>query len=189
MATELTHLVEASEPSLPEVHASVRISRSPIAWRKMLACAGPGYLVAVGYMDPGNWATDIAGGSRFGYTLLSVIMISNLMAILLQSLSLKLGVATERDLAPLCRESYGRWVSFGLWVGAEIAIAACDLAEVIGSAIALNLLFHIPLFYGVLITGLDVLLILLLQRWGFRYVEALVMVLIGTIIAMFGVQL
>jgi manganese transport protein len=140
-------------------------------------------------MDPGNWATDIAGGSRFGYTLLSVIMASNLMAILLQSLSLKLGVATERDLAQLCNESYSRWVSFGLWIGAEIAIAACDLAEVIGSAIALNLLFHIPLFYGVLITGLDVLLILLMQRWGFRYVEALVIALIGTIIALFGVQL
>jgi manganese transport protein len=140
-------------------------------------------------MDPGNWATDIAGGSQFGYTLLSVIMMSNLMAILLQSLSLKLGVATERDLAQLCNESYRRWVSVMLWVGAEIAIAACDLAEVIGSAIALNLLFHIPLFYGVLITGLDVLLILLMQRWGFRYVEALVITLIGTIIAMFGVQM
>jgi manganese transport protein len=140
-------------------------------------------------MDPGNWATDIAGGSQFGYTLLSVIMISNLMAILLQSLSLKLGVATERDLAQLCRERYGRWVSFGLWIGAEIAIAACDLAEVIGSAIALNLLFHIPLFYGVLITGLDVLLILLLQKWGFRWIEALVIALIGTIIAMFAVQI
>ena len=140
-------------------------------------------------MDPGNWATDIAGGSQFAYTLLSVIMISNLMAILLQSLSLKLGIATERDLAQLCREAFGPGVSFALWVGAEIAIAACDLAEVIGSAIALNLLFHIPLFYGVLITGLDVLLILLLQRWGFRVVEALVITLIGTIIAMFGVQL
>ncbi len=140
-------------------------------------------------MDPGNWATDIAGGSQFGYTLLYVIMLSNLMAVLLQSLSLKLGVATERDLAQLCNEAYGRKVSFALWVGAEIAIAACDLAEVIGSAIALNLLFHIPLLYGVLITGLDVLLILLLQRWGFRYVEALVIALIGTIIAMFGVQM
>jgi manganese transport protein len=140
-------------------------------------------------MDPGNWATDIAGGSRFGYTLLSVIMMSNLMAILLQSLSLKLGVATERDLAQLCRENYGRKLSFALWVGAEIAIAACDLAEVIGSAIALNLLFHIPLFYGVLITGLDVLLILLLQKWGFRYIEALVITLIGTIVAMFWVQM
>ena len=140
-------------------------------------------------MDPGNWATDIAGGSRFGYTLLFVIMASNLMAILLQSLSLKLGVATERDLAQMCHEHYGPRVSFVLWLGAEVAIAACDLAEVIGSAIALELLFHIPLFYGVLITGLDVLLILLLQRWGFRYVEALVIALIGTIVAMFGVQM
>ncbi len=189
MATEFRALVATTEPSLPEVHSSVGISRSPIAWRRLLGFLGPGFLISVGYMDPGNWATDIAGGSQFGYTLLSVIMISNLMAILLQSLSLKLGVATERDLAQLCRERYGKWVSFGLWVGAEIAIAACDLAEVIGSAIALNLLFHIPLFYGVLITGLDVLLILLLQRWGFRVVEALVIALIGTIIAMFGVQL
>ena len=140
-------------------------------------------------MDPGNWATDIAGGARFGYTLLFVIMASNLMAILLQSLSLKLGVATERDLAQLCHEAYGPKVSFALWVMAEIAIAACDLAEVIGSAIALELLFHIPLFYGVLITGMDVLLILLLQRWGFRYVEALVIALIGAIIALFAVQM
>jgi manganese transport protein len=167
----------------------VRVSESPVYWRRLLGFLGPGFLISVGYMDPGNWATDIAGGSQFGYTLLSVIMISNLMAILLQSLSLKLGVATERDLAQLCRERYGRLVSFGLWIGAEIAIAACDLAEVIGSAIALNLLFHIPLFYGVLITGLDVLLILLLQRWGFRLVEVLVITLIGTIIAMFAVQL
>jgi manganese transport protein len=181
--------IALTEPSLPEVHSSVNISKSAISWRRLLGFLGPGFLISVGYMDPGNWATDIAGGSRFGYTLLSVIMLSNLMAILLQSLSLKLGIATERDLAQVCRESYGRWVSFGLWIGAEIAIAACDLAEVIGSAIALNLLFHIPLFYGVLITGTDVLLILLLQRWGFRYVEALVMALIGTIIAMFGVQL
>ena len=188
MATELTHLVEASEPSLPEVHSSVRISRSHVPWRRLLGFLGPGFLISVGYMDPGNWATDIAGGSQFGYTLLSVIMISNLMAILLQSLSLKLGVATERDLAQLCRESYGRWVSFGLWVGAEIAIAACDLAEVIGSAIALNLLFHIPLLLGVLITGTDVLLILLLQNRGFRYLEALVITLIGTIAALFGVE-
>ncbi|MGA2168070.1 MAG: Nramp family divalent metal transporter [Terracidiphilus sp.] len=189
MATGFKILAELVEPSLPEVHASVRISRSPIYWRRLVGFLGPGFLISVGYMDPGNWATDIAGGSQFGYTLLSVIMISNLTAILLQSLSLKLGVATERDLAQLCRESYGRGASFALWVGAEIAIAACDLAEVIGSAIALNLLFHIPLFYGVLITGLDVLLILLLQRWGFRWVEALVITLIGTIIAMFGVQL
>ena len=189
MPSELLTPVALPEPSLPEVHSSVGVSRSPIYWRRLLGFLGPGFLISVGYMDPGNWATDIAGGSRFGYTLLFVIMASNLTAILLQSLSLKLGVATERDLAQLCHERYGRWVSFSLWVGAEIAIAACDLAEVIGSAIALNLLFHIPLFYGVLITGLDVLLILLMQRWGFRYVEALVIALIGTIIAMFGVQL
>jgi manganese transport protein len=189
MATEFTSLPETIEPSLPEVHSSVRIPQSPIAWRRLLGFLGPGFLISVGYMDPGNWATDIAGGARFNYTLLSVIMISNLMAILLQSLSLKLGVATERDLAQICRERYGKGVSFCLWIGAEIAIAACDLAEVIGSAIALNLLFHIPLFYGVLITGLDVLLILLLQRFGFRWIEALVIALIATIIAMFAVQL
>jgi manganese transport protein len=178
-----------SEPSLPEVHASVRLSSSPYYWRRLLGFLGPGFLISVGYMDPGNWATDIAGGSRFGYTLLFVIMASNLIAILLQSLALKLGVATERDLAQLCHEAWGKRVSFFLWIFAEIAIAACDLAEVIGSAIALELLFHIPLFFGVLITGLDVLLILLLQRWGFRYIEALVMALIGAIIALFSVQL
>jgi len=188
MPTEAKSLAGLVEPSLPEVHSSVSISRSPIYWRRLLGFLGPGFLISVGYMDPGNWATDIAGGSRFGYTLLFVIMASNLMAILLQSLSLKLGVATERDLAQLCHESYGRGVSIALWVGAEIAIAACDLAEVIGSAIALQLLFHIPLFYGVLITGLDVLLILLLQRLGFRYVEALVIALIGSIMGLFGVQ-
>jgi len=186
MATDTT--IALAEPSLPEVHSSVRISRSPFYWRRLLGFLGPGFLISVGYMDPGNWATDIAGGSRFGYTLLFVIMASNLMAILLQSLSLKLGVATDRDLAQLCRESTSRWVSWTLWVLAEIAIAACDLAEVIGSAIALQLLFHIPLFYGVLITGLDVLLILLIQRWGFRYIEALVITLIGTIVVLFGVQ-
>jgi len=189
MATEYVSSVTLATPSLPEVHASVSVSRSPFYWRRLLGYLGPGFLISVGYMDPGNWATDIAGGSRFGYTLLFVIMASNLMAILLQSLSLKLGVATERDLAQLCHESYGRKVSFALWILAEIAIAACDLAEVIGSAIALELLFHIPLFYGVLITGTDVLLILVLQRWGFRYVEALVITLIGTIIAMFGAQM
>jgi manganese transport protein len=185
LAPDPEHLV----PSLPEVHATVRLSRSPFYWRRLLGFFGPGFLISVGYMDPGNWATDIAGGSRFGYTLLFVIMASNLMAILLQSLSLKLGVATERDLAQLCHQSYGPKVSYALWIGAEIAIAACDLAEVIGSAIALNLLFHIPLFYGVLITGLDVLLILLIQRWGFRYIEALVITLIGTMVVLFGVQM
>ena len=168
MSTELTPTGALHEPSLPEVHSTVSVSGSPVYWRRLLGFLGPGFLISVGYMDPGNWATDIAGGSQFGYTLLFVIMLSNLMAILLQSLALKLGVATERDLAQLCHESYGRKASFVLWVGAEIAIAACDLAEVIGSAIALNLLFHIPLFYGVLITGLDVLLILLIQRWGFQ---------------------
>jgi manganese transport protein len=188
MASDLQSSAALTEPSLPEVHSSVSVSHSPFYWRRLLGFLGPGFLISVGYMDPGNWATDIAGGSRFGYTLLFVIMLSNLMAILLQSLSLKLGVATERDLAQLCHENYGPRVSFALWVGAEIAIAACDLAEVIGSAIALNLLFHIPLFYGVLITGLDVLLILLLQRWGFRYIEALVIALIGTILGMFSVQ-
>ncbi len=189
MATEIKNPVPAASPSLPEVHASVSVSQSPFYWRRLLGFLGPGFLISVGYMDPGNWATDIAGGSRFGYTLLFVIMLANLMAILLQSLSLKLGVATERDLAQLCHESYGPRVSFALWIFAEIAIAACDMAEVIGSAIALELLFHIPLFYGVLITGLDVLLILLLQRWGFRYVEALVIALIGTILALFLVQM
>ncbi len=189
MSTEVVTRTAVSEPSLPEVHASIGISRSPVYWRRLLGFVGPGFLISVGYMDPGNWATDIAGGSRFGYTLLFVIMLSNLMAILLQSLSLKLGIATERDLAQLCRENYGARTSFALWVMAEIAIAACDLAEVIGSAIALELLFHVPLLAGVLITGLDVMLILVLQRWGFRYVEALVIALIGTIIALFGVQM
>ena len=187
MAAE-TKTVTLAAPSLPELHASVSVSRSPHFWRRLLGFLGPGFLISVGYMDPGNWATDIAGGSRFGYTLLFVIMLSNLMAILLQSLALKLGVATERDLAQLCHETYGKRASFILWLLAEVAIAACDLAEVIGSAIALQLLFHIPLFYGVLITGLDVLLILLLQRWGFRWIEALVITLIGTILVMFGVQ-
>jgi manganese transport protein len=189
MATEIRPELFAPEPSLPEVHSSVGVSRSPFYWRRLIGYLGPGFLISVGYMDPGNWATDIAGGSRFGYTLLFVIMASNLMAILLQSLSLKLGVATERDLAQLCRESTSRWTGITRWLMAEVAIAACDLAEVIGSAIALNLLFHIPLFWGVLITSLDVLLILLLQRWGFRTVEAIVIALIGTILVLFGVQM
>ena len=189
VSTEVVSRNVAQEPSLPEVHASVRLSRSPLFWRRLLGFLGPGFLISVGYMDPGNWATDIAGGSRFGYTLLFVVMVSSLMAILLQSLSLKLGIATERDLAQLCHEAYGPKVSFVLWLMAEVAIAACDMAEVIGSAIALLLLFHLPLMAGVLITGVDVLLILLLQRWGFRYVEALVIALIGSIIAMFGIQM
>ncbi|MGA2251491.1 Nramp family divalent metal transporter [Terracidiphilus sp.] len=189
MATKITSELTTNAPSLPEVNASVRLGSGGTGWRRLLGFLGPGFLIAVGYMDPGNWATDIAGGSRYGYTLLSVIMISNLMAVLLQSLSLKLGIATERDLAQMCREATGKWVGAGLWIGAEIAIAACDLAEVIGSAIALNLLFHIPLIWGVLITGLDVLLILFLQNWGFRKLEAVVIVLIGTIVTLFGIQM
>src|ERR1700761_9259374 len=154
----------AQNPSLPDVFSSVRLSRTPGFWKRILGFLGPGFLIAVGYMDPGNWATDLAGGSRYGYSLLFVIMLSNLMAILLQSLALKLGVATERDLAQACRESYSRATAIFLWVFAEIAIAACDLAEVIGSAIALQLLFHIPLLLGVILTGADVLLLLLLQN-------------------------
>jgi manganese transport protein len=176
-------------PSLPEAHHTVQVPRGASFWRKALAFAGPGYMVAVGYMDPGNWATDLAGGSRFGYTLLSVILISNLMAILLQSLALKLGIATGRDLAQACRDHYSRPVSFVLWVLCEIAIAACDLAEVIGSAIALNLLFGIPLIWGVCLTALDVLLILLLQHRGFRYLEAFVITLVVTIGLCFAVEL
>src|SRR5919198_2757309 len=162
------------ELSLREVHGSIPIPQDAGFWRKMLAFAGPGYLVAVGYMDPGNWATDLAGGARYGYTLLSVIMISNLMAILLQALALRLGIASGRDLAQACRDSYSKPTTIGLWIICEIAIAACDLAEVIGSAIALNLLFGLPLIWGVCLTSLDVLLVLFLQQYQFRYVEALV---------------
>src|SRR5215217_558584 len=146
-------------PSLAEVYRSVPIGGAS-TWRKILAFAGPGYLVAVGYMDPGNWATDLAGGSRFGYTLLSVILISNLMAVLLQGLASKLGIVTGRDLAQACRDHYSKPVAFALWIVCELAIAACDLAEVIGTAIALNLLFGIPLSWGIVITSLDVLLVL-----------------------------
>ncbi len=178
-----------TRPSLPESHHTVLVPRGVSFWRKALAFAGPGYMVAVGYMDPGNWATDLAGGARFGYTLLSVIMVSNLMAILLQALALKLGIVTGRDLAQACRDHYSRPVSFVLWVMCEIAIAACDLAEVIGSAIALNLLFGIPLVWGVCLTALDVLLILLLQHKGFRYLEALVITLVATIGLCFAVEL
>src|SRR6476660_6908927 len=168
-------------PSLSEVHRSLVVPTSASFVRKLLAFAGPGFLVAVGYMDPGNWATDLAGGSKYNYSLLSVIMLSNLMAILLQSLSLKLGIATGRDLAQACRDHYSKPVSFFLWVICEIAIAACDLAEVIGSAIALNLLFGLPLLAGVCITSLDVLLVLFLQNKGFRYIEALVISLMFVI--------
>jgi manganese transport protein len=180
---------QALAPSLPEVYRSLHVPRTAGGLRKLLAFAGPGFLVAVGYMDPGNWATDLAGGSRYNYTLLSVIMLSNLMAVLLQSLAIKLGVVTGRDLAQACRDHFSRRVSFAFWGFAEIAIAACDLAEVIGSAIALNLLFHIPLLWGVCLTALDVLIILFLQQRGFRFLEALVIVLIGTIGVCFGLEI
>jgi manganese transport protein len=179
----------ASEVSLPEVHGSIEIPQGAGFWKKMMAFAGPGYLVAVGYMDPGNWATDLAGGARFGYTLLSVIMISNLMAILLQALAARLGIASGRDLAQACRDHYSRPVTIVLWLLCEIAIAACDLAEVLGAAIALNLLFGLPLIWGVCLTALDVLVILFLQHRGFRYVEALVVSLIVLIAGSFAVEL
>src|SRR3954447_18022313 len=172
---------ENETPSLPESHRSIALPKNAGFWRKLIAFSGPGYLVAVGYMDPGNWATDLAGGSRFGYTLLSVILLSNLMAILLQSLSAKLGIVTGRDLAQACRDHYSKPVAIGLWVLCELAICACDLAEVIGSAIALNLLFKIPLIWGVCLTTLDVLAVMYLQNKGFRYIEALVITLILTI--------
>jgi len=172
-------------PSLAEVHRSIAVPKHLGFWRKMLAFSGPGYLVAVGYMDPGNWATDLAGGSAFGYTLLSVILLSNLMAILLQSLCAKLGIVTGRDLAQACRDHYSKPTAIGLWILCEIAICACDLAEVIGSAIALNLLFGIPLMWGVCITALDVLAVMYLQNKGFRWIEALVITLIVTIGACF----
>ncbi|MBV6522270.1 MAG: Divalent metal cation transporter MntH [Gemmatimonadaceae bacterium] len=167
-------------PSLAEVYRTIPVS-DLTWWRKILAFAGPGYLVAVGYMDPGNWATDLAGGAQFGYTLLSVILLSNLMAVLLQGLASKLGIVTGRDLAQACRDHFTPPVAFALWVLCEIAIAACDLAEVIGTAIALNLLFGIPLAWGVAITALDVLLVLYLQNKGFRLLEALVIALIATV--------
>jgi manganese transport protein len=175
--------------SLPEVHGSVAVPLTGGFWRKMFAFAGPGYLVAVGYMDPGNWATDLAGGSKYGYTLLSVIMLSNLMAILLQALALRLGIGSGRDLAQACRDHYTRPTTLVLWLLCELAIAACDLAEVIGSAIALNLLFGLPLIWGVCLTALDVLLVLYLQQYRFRYVEALVVLLILGIAGCFAVQL
>jgi manganese transport protein len=171
-------------PSLTEVYRTVPVA-SQGWWRKVVAFAGPGYMVAVGYMDPGNWATDLAGGSKFGYTLLSVILASNLMAILLQGLASKLGIVTGRDLAQACRDNYSRPVGLLLWIACEIAIAACDLAEVIGSAIALNLLFHIPIAIGIVITALDVLIVLYLQNKGFRLLEALVIALIATVGACF----
>ncbi|MCC7519049.1 MAG: Nramp family divalent metal transporter [Verrucomicrobiae bacterium] len=180
---------EAVSPSLPEAHRTVLVRKGAGFWRKVFAFAGPGYLVAVGYMDPGNWATSLAGGSAFGYSLLSVILVSNLMAILLQALCARLGIVTERDLAQACRDHYSRPVALGLWALCEVAICACDLAEVIGSAVALNLLFGIPLAWGVGLTALDVLLILYLQNKGFRYIEALVITLMLLIGGCFGLEI
>lgn len=181
----LTWRNERTRPSLPEVFSSIKIPSGSKFWKKVFAFSGPGLLVAVGYMDPGNWATDISGGAQFGYTLLSVIFISNIFAIVLQHLSLKLGVVAERDLAQACRDHYHPAVNYGLWILCELAIAACDLAEVIGSAIALNLLFGIPLIWGVLITAFDVLIILFFQYKGFRFIEIIVAVLIFTILICF----
>ncbi|HYB93350.1 MAG TPA: Nramp family divalent metal transporter [Vicinamibacterales bacterium] len=175
-------------PSLPEVYRSIKVPSGGQAWRRFLAFLGPGYLVSVGYMDPGNWATDIAGGSKFGYTLLSVILISNVMAILLQSLCVRLGVGTGRDLAQACRDYYSKPVAIALWVLCEIAIVACDLAELLGSALALNLLFGIPMAVGVCLTTLDVLVLLWLQTKGFRYTEAIVVTLVATIGVCFAIQ-
>src|ERR1700751_333209 len=177
------------EPSLSDMFATVRTVRKGSFWRKLLAFLGPGYLVAVGYMDPGNWATSLAGGSKFGYSLLTVALLSNVMAIVLQSLCTRLGVGAGRDLAQACRDSYPRWVAWPLWLSAEVAITATDLAEVIGTAIGLNLLFHIPLAIGVVITALDVFLILALQAFGFRWIEAFVVAMLGVIAACFAVQI
>ena len=180
-------------PSLPEVNASIPVPssvRGQVHWgRKLLAFSGPGYMVSVGYMDPGNWATDIAGGSQFGYTLLSVILLSNLMAILLQALTARLGIATGRDLAQACRDTYSRPVNYALWLACEAAIIACDMAEVIGTAIALKLLFGIPLLFGAVITAMDAFLVLLLMGRGFRYLEAFVIALLIIIAGCFAVQI
>src|SRR3974390_405662 len=189
MATDIAASIGRQEPSLPEVHATVRFSRSPLYWRRLLGFLGPGFLISVGYMDPGNWATDIAGGSRFGYTLLSVIMVSNLMAIFLQALAARLGIATGRDLAQACRIAYPRPVGLTLWVACELAIIACDLAEVIGTAIALKLLFGLPLIAGALIAALDVFLLLFLMCKGFRLIEAAIVTLLAVITTCFAIQI
>ncbi|HEY0462726.1 MAG TPA: Nramp family divalent metal transporter [Polyangiaceae bacterium] len=175
--------------SRPVSHRAIPVPLNAGFWRKLLAFSGPGFMVAVGYMDPGNWATDIAGGAQFGYTLLSVILLSNLMAVLLQHLAAKLGIVSGRDLAQACREHYPRPMVFFLWVLCELAIAACDLAEVIGSAIALQLLFHIPLLWGCVVTAADVMLVLLLESKGFRYLESVVLTLMLTIGGCFAVEL
>src|SRR3984893_15175903 len=178
----------AGPASLPEVHSSVRTAW-PTAFRRMFAFARPAYLVSVGYMDPGNWATDLEGGARFGYRLLWVLVMSNAMAILLQTLSARLGIVSGRDLAQACRETYPRAVNLALWVLCEVALAACDLAEGLGAAIGLNLLFHIPLLTGVFITAADTLLLLWFQSFGIRTIEAFVLALITVIAACFCIEI
>lgn len=185
----LTDTPEEPRLSLPEVNSTVAVPQGGTWLRRMFAFMGPGYMVSVGYMDPGNWATDLAGGSQFGYTLLTVILLSNLMAIVLQALSARLGIATGRDLAQACRDSYPRPVNYLLWFACEAAIIACDLAEVIGTAIALNLLFGIPLIGGALITALDAFLVLFLMQKGFRYLEAFIVALLIVIAGCFLVQI
>jgi manganese transport protein len=187
-ARHLLQHEKGERPSLSEVHATVAVPTTGSWLRRMFAFMGPGYMISVGYMDPGNWATDLAGGAQFGYTLLFVIMLSNLMAILLQALSARLGIATGRDLAQACRAYYPRPVSYLLWFACELAIIACDLAEVIGTAIALNLLFGIPLIGGALLTALDAFLVLLLMNKGFRYLEAFVIALLIIIFGCFAIQ-
>ena len=176
-------------PSLPEVFRSILVPANAGFWRRLLAFFGPGYLVAVGYMDPGNWATDISGGSLYSYRLLSVVLISNFLAIFLQALSAKLGIVAGRDLAQACRDAYSKPINMVLWISAEIAIVACDIAEVIGAAIALNLLFHLPLVLGVIVTAFDVLLVLALQHKGFRWIETLVITLIATMMVIFTIEM
>ena len=188
-ATDVRPNAAVQQASLPEVHRSIVIPVTASFWRKLFAFSGPGFLVAVGYMDPGNWATDLAGGAQFGYTLLFIVLLSNLMAILLQHLSIKLGIATGRDLAQACRDHYSKPTVWFLWILCEIAIAACDLAEVVGSAIALQLLFHIPLLWGCIVTALDVVAVLFLQSKGFRYIETIVITMIATIAGCFTLEL
>lgn len=178
---------DRGDPALAEVHRSIQVPQ--VGWRRIFAFLGPGYLVAVGYMDPGNWATSLAGGSKFGYALLFVALLSNIMAIILQSLTARLAIGTGRDLAQACRDAYPKWIAIPLWIAAEIAIIATDIAEVIGTAIGLNLLFGIPLAWGVVITSLDVFLILWLQRRGFRKLEAFVIALLAVIAVSFAAQL
>ena len=177
------------QKSLPEVHASVQIYKNANFWRRLLTFSGPAFMVSVGYMDPGNWATDLAGGAQFGYRLIWVILLSNLMAILFQTLSARMGIVMGRDLAQACRDHYPPWISWMQWIVCEIAIAACDLAEVLGSAIGLKLLFGIPLLWGVLITALDVFILLLLQSFGIRKMEALILTLVFTIGVCFGLEM